>query len=229
MSTNTISLSDSTSDTPVSSHRSMSCESIIDMNHNNNWQKIARRLSFTDEALNSRESQLSSQQSSSNDELTDENTQQTIDHEQHTETMNVQSSVSKQRPSWLRLLKMGNVCQSSRKSRQPVIVLDQLTKKYKIRVIDYSTWNWQPKIQLQQLTDDELKNVDRSLLQPNHFVQNHISPIKFDRDEELIRELSPDTAIKRFQEVIVFILFNSLQFTLYECVFFSFRIAIGRN
>lgn len=188
------------SDTSASSNRSMSSESIIDMNHNDR-HKIARRLSFTDETRSSVESQSSNRQSLSNDE----NTQSIADHEHRTEPMNAKTStMRKQCLSQLRLLKVGNVCQSSRKSRHPVVVWDPSTKKYKTRVIDYSTWHWQPKIQLNQLTVDELTNVDCSPLQSNPFVQQHISPIKFDRDEELIRELSPDIASKRFHEVILF-------------------------
>lgn len=201
MSTSNNSFSDLISDTSILTDRSMSCESIIDMNHNN-WLKVARKLSFTDET-EPNESQFSGSQSTSNDDLTAENSQETIG---QTKTTTNRTSYSQ-----LRLLKLGNVCQSSRKSRQPVIILDQMTKKYKIRVIDYSSWQWQPKIQLNQLTDDELKNVDRSSLQSNQSLQHHISPIKFDKDEELIRELSPDTAIKRFQEVIFLVPVRSMK------------------
>lgn len=199
------SVSDST---PLFSNRSMSCRSFADMNHND-WQKAVRRLSFSDEPKSH-----DSQQSSSNDDLTDANSQKS-------ETLSSQSTTSRH-SCQLRLLKVGNVCQSSRKSRQPVIVLDQLTKKQKIRVIDYSSWRWQPKIQMNRLTDDELKNVDRSLLQPNQSEQqqHHISPIRFDRDEELIRELSPDTAIKRFQEVRSILFVSSEQPIEFVCFVF---------
>lgn len=204
------SISDST---PLFSNRSMSCGSIGDMNHND-WQKVVRKLSFSDEPTSH-----DSQQSSSNDDLTDANSQKS-------ETLSSQSSASRH-SCQLRLLKVGNVCQSSRKSRQPVIVIDQLTKKQKIRVIDYSSWRWQPKIKMNRLTDDELKNVDRSLLQPNQSEQqHHISPIKFDRDEELIRELSPGTAFKRFQEVHSVLLFfpsrQSIRLNLFVLFFLAF-------
>lgn len=167
--------------------------STIDMNHNN-WQKCARKLSFLDETT-SNGSQHSSQ-SSASDQLNEENPQKASQHEQQTQPSKNRMSYTK-----LSLLKLGNVCQSSRKSRQPVLVLDQTTMKHKIRVIDYSSWQWQPDIPLKKLTDDELKDVDRSLLTQNQSEYHPVHTIKFDRDEELIRELSPDTAAERFQKV----------------------------
>lgn len=186
----------------------MPCESpTIDMNHNN-WKKVARKLSFSEEEPPPDESQCTSPATSSHDKSKEENNQSASDHEQQTESSKIDSQSLVQnkqtrRTSYaqLRLLKLGNVCQSSRRSRQPVIVLDPLTMKYKIRVIDFSSWQWQPNIPLGRLTDDELKNVDRSLLQSNQSEQLPIKPIKFDKDEELIRELSPDTAAERFQKV----------------------------
>lgn len=196
MTSNIVNTSEFTFDTSVLNDRSMPCEPAIDMNHNN-WQKVARKLSFTDES-EPNENEFSSQ-STSNDDSTDENSQKSlVQNKQPSQTSYCQ----------LRLLKLGNVCQSSRKSRQPVIVRDQMTMKYQIRVIDYSSWQWQPKIQLNKLTNDELKNVDGPLLQPNQSVQHQIKPIKFDKNEELIRELSPDTAIKSFQKVINYICTN---------------------
>lgn len=187
--TSSMSLFDFTPVSTSSNNHSMSSESIGDVNHND-LQKVVRRLSFTDEPQ-SPESQSSSRQSLSYDE-----------NSQKSDTLSGKTSM-RRHSCQLRLLKVGNVCQSSRKSRQPVLVTDPLTKQRKIRVIDYSLWQWQPNIQLNRLTDDELKNVDRSPLQPDPSVQNYISPIKFDKDEEVIREMSPDTAIKLFEEVSV--------------------------
>lgn len=210
MTTNSTGSNDLTFDTSILTDRSMPSDSIIDMNHNN-WQKITcnRKLTYDDDdeqPLNEIESPFCSQ-STSNDDSTGGNSQKTTDHEQQTESLSTdcQSSMNK-RPSQTnyhrpRLLKLGNVCQSSRKSRQPVVILDQLTMKYKIRVIDHSSWQWQPKLQLDKLTDDELKGVDCSALQSNPSVQSRINLIKFDKDEELIRELSPDTAAEQFQKV----------------------------
>lgn len=201
MTTNIVNSSEFVSDSSVLSDRSMPSEpSTIDMNHNN-W-KCARKLSFRDETA-SDESQISSQ-STSSDRLNEEITQKASHHEQQTEPSK-NKQPTRMSYTQLRLLKLGNVCQSSRKSRQPVIVLDQITMKQKIRVIDYSSWQWQPNIPLNKLTDHELKNVDRSLLQPNHSVEHPVKPIKFDKDEELIRELSPDTAAERFQKVNFFL------------------------
>lgn len=194
------------------------------MNHNN-WKKVARKLSFSEEAPPD-EIQCSSQ-STSNNESNEENSQTASGHAQQTKSSEIdcQSSIQNKQPSrtsytQLRLLKLGNVCQSSRKSRQPVIVLDQMTMKYNIRVIDYSCWQWQPNIPLDKLTDDDLKNVDCSLLQSASLP---VKPIKFDKDEELIRELSPDTAAERFQKVnfIFMPLFRVKQNKLFTFVFFS--------
>lgn len=206
MTTNIVNFSEFVCDSSVLIDRSMPGEpSTIDMNHNN-WQKCARKLSFRDDTV-SDENQVSSR-SASGDQLDVENSQKASHHEQQTEpSQNTCASPEENKQpnrmsyTQLRLLKLGNVCQSSRKSRQPVIVLDQTTMKHKIRMIDYSSWHWQPNIPLDKLTDDELKNVDCSLLQPNQSVQQPVEPIKFDRDEELIRELSPDTAAERFQKV----------------------------
>lgn len=199
MTTNIGNSSEFVCDSSVLIDRSMPSEqSTIDMNHNS-W-KCARKLSFRDEAA-ADEGQVSSQ-SASSDRLNEENPQEASQHEQQTEPSPEQNKPpNRMSYTQLRLLKLGNVCQSSRKSRQPVIVQDQTTKKYTIRVIDYSSWQWQPNIPMNKLTDDELKNVDRSLLQPMQSVEHPVNPIKFDKDEELIRELSPDTAAERFQKV----------------------------
>lgn len=211
MSTNSMSSIVSITETPVSSNRSIRSASPFDMNHNN-CQKFARkrRITYTTDPI---EHQYGSQ-STSTDNSTQENASQASDrgHERQTRALNLDGETSankhSSRPKYsqLRWLNLGNVCKSSKKSRQPVIVLDQMTMKRKIRVIDYGTWRWQPMLRLDKLTDDDLKNVDRSMLQSNPSARSHINPIKFDKDEELIRELSPDTAIERFQKVFSFLL-----------------------
>lgn len=239
MTTNTPSSSCTICDTPVLIDRSMPCESsTIDMNHNN-WKKVARKLSFSEETP-PHESQCSTSQSMTNDNSNEAHSQNTSDHEHHTASSQIDSQpcVADKQPrrasyAQLRLLKLGNVCQSSRRSRQPVIVLDQETKKHKIRVIDYKSWQWQPIIPVNKLTDDELKDVDCSVLQSNQSVRLPIEPIKFDKDEELIRELSPDTAAERFQKVnFIFIPTNQNRMNkLFMFMFFfpSYSSAIGRD
>lgn len=225
MTTNSVNSREFVCDSSVLIDRSMPSEpSTIDMNHNN-W-KCARKLSFRDDAELD-ESQVSSQ-TASNDQLNEENPQKASQHEQQSDSSKsaCQSSEQSKQPNrmtytQLRLLKLGNVCQSSRKSRQPVIFQDQTTMKYTIRMIDYSSWKWQPNIPLNKLTEDELKNVDCTLLQPVQFVEHPVNPIKFDKDEELIRELSPDTAAERFQKVELlqrFSVFRIDQNNIHVCV-----------
>lgn len=203
MSTNSISTIASVSKTPVSSDRSMPSESATDINHNA-WSKATQKRKLTYEI------QPIENQSTSSDNSSEEKSSQSTAYEQQMEASQMDSQTPMneylRRPiySQLRWLKLGNVCQSRKKSRQPVVFLDQTTMKYKIRVIDYSSWQWQPMLRLNKLTDGDLKNVDCAVLQSNESLRPHQNPIKFDKDEELIRELSPCTAIKRFQKVRYF-------------------------
>lgn len=192
--------------------RSMPCESIIDKNHNNRRKIACKRKLTYDTSPNE---SPSCSQSTPNYNSTEENSQKSASHEQQVEAsqLDCQSSMNKRSsqtlPHQLRLLKLGNICQSSRKSRHPVVVLDPITMKHKIRVIDYSSWKWQPEIPLNKLTDDELKNVDCSVLQTNQSVHSRNEVIKFDRDEELIREMSPNTATEKFQKVNIYSMLNN--------------------
>lgn len=61
--------------------------------------------------------------------------------------------------------------------------------------VNYKTWQWQPKLKLDRLTENDLNgllvNTSGRLVQP----------IKFDRDDSLIRELPPEMATKTFRQV----------------------------
>lgn len=70
--------------------------------------------------------------------------------------------------------------------------------------IDYKSWQWQPKLQLSKLSQDDLKGIER--YQPNENRNPDISwlqvnPIEFDKEQSLIRELSPQAANQQFRKV----------------------------
>lgn len=81
-----------------------------------------------------------------------------------------------------------------------------------VNLMDYSSWQWNPKVQLKRLTDLELKNVERSShshkksTSEDSWLQGN--PIEFDKDESVIRELSPETATQQFQKVYIIKILN---------------------
>lgn len=71
-------------------------------------------------------------------------------------------------------------------------------------LIDYNSWQWQPKLRLARLTEDVLKDAERFQPQTNQSSDGiwlQVNPIEFDKDESLIQELSPQTASQQFQKV----------------------------
>lgn len=70
--------------------------------------------------------------------------------------------------------------------------------------IDYKSWQWKPKLRLKNLSADDIKNVERSQAHANKNSAGswlETNPIEFDKDESLIRELSPERANEQFQKV----------------------------
>lgn len=75
--------------------------------------------------------------------------------------------------------------------------------------INYKCWQWQPKLKLKQLTKNDLDGHMKSESSAGEC--RLVEPIKFDREEPVIRELSPETATKSYQQVSVSFTNNSVR------------------
>lgn len=66
---------------------------------------------------------------------------------------------------------------------------------------EYDSWKWQPKVCLQRVTQPDFNQTEKSDASSCARAMPSCSPIRFDRDEPIIREISPRTAKKAFEKV----------------------------
>lgn len=89
------------------------------------------------------------------------------------------------------------ITQTERSALRP----EKLIKKSEKRdasEIDYKSWQWQPTLELVRLTKNDLQNQSKHSAVPI----GDVPSIEFDdTDSSIIRELSPETAVQRFEEV----------------------------
>lgn len=96
-------------------------------------------------------------------------------------------------------------------------------KNIDANLIDYMSSQWQPNIRIKNLSKSYLKDFDRYESNENETFENswlRINPIEFDRDESLIKELSPQRATEQFQMVTLEILCNISNMQCIFCILF---------